>query len=285
MSSRFVERLRDPEPLIAVELRPPRSGLGRGGAMETWIDLSHAIRRLAAHDTPLLLTDNAVGEAEEENLRHLATNLAGLVDPRSVVPFLTCKHPLRYCLTYAERARAHGIEALTVVGGDTDVGPPRCVPHSHQLRERIRARLPGLALGGWANPHRGVSEQLDLLLEPRFEADYYLTQIVSHHDRETVERWVAEAERRGLGIPGMFGVFLYRSPNRAVLERLSEYFPVPVEAVLREFGEGASAEEICARTVVALRRAGARHVFLSNLGERGAPERYRRVLEAVATLS
>ena len=80
---------------MTVELRPPRSGLTRGGAMDMWIDLSHAIRGLAVRDAFLMLTDSAVGEEEEENLQHLTANLANEVEPWRVVPFLTCLHPAR----------------------------------------------------------------------------------------------------------------------------------------------------------------------------------------------
>ena len=219
-SVRLLDRLREERPLAAVELRPPRADLTRGDSIETWIDLFHAFRRLAARETFLFVTDNAVGEAEEENLRHLTANLAGQVDPATIVPFLTCKHTLEYCLLYASRASASGIEALTVVGGDETGGVPRCVPHAFELRGLLRERLPHLALGGWANLNRDQAIQVDYLLDERFEADYYLTQIVSHHEAGCVESWLRETDRRGLGMPGIFGVFFYRSARPAMLERL-----------------------------------------------------------------
>ena len=42
-------------------------------------------------------------------------------------------------------------------------------------------------------------------------------------------------------MPGMFGVFYYRSANRRTLETLSEFLPVPVADLAAEFGDGASA--------------------------------------------
>jgi hypothetical protein len=249
--------------------------------MDTWIDMYHAIRRLGRSDTVVFLTDNAVGEAEEENLQHLTTNLAGEVSPSKLIPFLTSKHSLDYCLLYAARAASHGFQALTVLGGDRTVGPARCVEYAFELRELIRQRLPQLALGGWANPHRPASQQVDFLLSPRFTAEFYLTQVVSHHSIRAVEAFVTEARRRGVAYPGVFGVFLYRSANPATLAKLSRFFPVPARELAREFEAGASPEEICARSIRALREVGVEKVYVSNLGLKKPDEHYRRLLEAI----
>ena len=53
------------------------------------------------------------------------------------MPFLTSKHTLDFCLSYAERAWQEGFPSLVVLGGDQSVGPPRCVTHAWQLREAI----------------------------------------------------------------------------------------------------------------------------------------------------
>lgn len=276
-----LDRFRAPGPLVAVELRPPPAGLSAGDAMDTWIDMAHEVRRLGRHDTVLFLTDNAVGAAEEENLRHLATNLAEEISPERVVPFLTSKHALDYCLLYAARAVARGYQALTVLGGDQRVGAPRCMPHAYELRQVLRARAPSLALGGWANPHRNAAKQVDFLLDAAFTAEFYLTQIVSHHDLPAVEAFVREAERRGVTLPGVFGVFLYRSANPKTLARLAEFLPVPAEGIARDFAAGRSAEEICAQTIRDLRNVGVERVYVSNLGVKAASERYRRLLDVM----
>jgi hypothetical protein len=265
---------------VAVELRPPPAGLGGGDAMDVWIDMAHEVRRLMRQDTVLFLTDNAVGAAEEENLRHLASNLAQEARPERVVPFLTSKHSLDYCLLYAARAAARGYEALTVLGGDTRVGAARCVPHACQLRQRLRERMPALVLGGWANPHRDPVRQVELLQADDFTAEFFLTQIVSHHDLAAVEAFVNEAHRRGLALPGLFGVFYYRSANPKTLARLAEFLPVPAEQLAREFTAGRTAEEICGETVRCLRELGVERIYLSNLGIRGAAERYERIRDA-----
>lgn len=266
---------------MAVELRPPKAGLPAAKGMDTWIDMYHSVQRLGRRDTIIFLTDNAVGESEEENLRHLVTNLAGDVSTSKLVPFLTCKHTLDYCLMYADRAVSHGFPALTVLGGDRAVGPPRCVEYAYQLRSRLRDRHPPLALGGWANPHRDPVQQVGFLLDETFTAEFYLSQIVSHHQLDAVDRFCAEAERRGLTIPGVFGVFLYRSANEATLRRLAQFFPVPVEGVLRDFAAGLTAEEICARTILELRRLGIRRVYVSNLGFRRPEQRFRTLMDMI----
>jgi hypothetical protein len=274
-----LERLREDRPLASVELRPPRTGLSSADSMELWIDMYHSIQRLARRDTVIFLTDNAVGLSEEENLGHLTANLAGDVDPRHIVPFLTSKHSIEYCLMHASRAASYGFEALTVLGGDHTAGPPRCVPHARELRTLIRRRVPRLNLGGWANPHRPAEEQVDFLLDPRFEAEFYLTQIVSHHSIGAVERFLTEARRRGVSYPGVFGVFLYRSPNPATLAKLNDFFPVPAAELTRDFEAGLSPEEICAKSVRMLREIGADKVYLSNLGFSQVDTRYRRIVE------
>ena len=57
----------------------------------------------------------------------------------------------------------------------------------------------------------------------------------------------------------------YRSANPKTLELLRGFLPVPVEGLTRDFAEGATPDEICARTIRALLDAGARHFYISNL--------------------
>ena len=208
------------------------------------------------------------------------SNLGGEVDPGKLVPFLTCKHSLDYCLMYAARAASSGYPALTVLGGDLEVGTPRCVAHASELREKIRARVPGLALGGWANPHREPERQVDWLLEG-FHGEFFLTQVVSHHDLPALERFLAEGRRRGVTLPGVFGVFYYRSASQKTLAQLAKFMPVPVEGLTREFARGDSPDEVCARTIRALREVGVDKVYLSNLGTREADRRLKQVLALV----
>lgn len=280
-ASPFLGALRSPSPVVTVELRPPRADLTGSETLDVWIDTYHAVRRLTGAGRFVFLTDNAVGTPEEENLAHLEGNLSDEADPARVIPFLTCKHTLEYCLTYAQRAWARGFRALTVLGGDPTGGPPRCVPHAYLLRRRIREHVPDLALGGWANPHADAAQQASYLAEPSCTADFFLTQVVSHHNVDRVERLLEELERRGTRLPGIFGVFYYRSANPGTLARLGRFFPVPSEAITKEFESGASAEELCARTLRALRHVGAPRVYVSNLPVRSAARTLEGILEKV----
>jgi 5,10-methylenetetrahydrofolate reductase len=273
----LLERLRAQEPFLTVELRPPRRALEQGLSMDAWMAMHRAVRRLLRQDTALFLTDNAVGTSEEENLHHLGANLEEDAPRERLCPFLTTKHTLEYCLWYADRAAAAGHTAITVLGGDKSVGAPRCLPHANQLRARIRERHPELALGGWANPYRDAAEQVGFLLAKDAFADFFLTQIVSHHDLRPVEAFLSEALVQGLEAPGVFGVFYYRSANPKTLARLAKFMRVPAAEITAEFESGLSADEICASTIRELFGRGVRHVYLSNLDPDDAPERLKAI--------
>ncbi|HEY2433072.1 MAG TPA: hypothetical protein VGI12_10400 [Vicinamibacterales bacterium] len=277
----LVERLRGDTQVIAAELRPPRAELERAASMDAWIDTYHAVRGLTRGGTFVFLTDGAVGTREEDNLRHLVINLGDDVPRSHVIPFLTCKHSSEFCLAYADRARHHGFESLVVLGGDKHVGPPRSVEHAWQLREMIRRRDETLSLGGWANPHAEPASQVGHLLDDRSTAEFFLTQIVSHYDVRAVERFLAESARLGLQMPGMFGVFYYRSAKRATLQALSRFLPVPVDELLAEFAAGATPESVCARSIRELTATGARHFYVSNLPVGSAALTLRRILDLV----
>jgi len=278
----LLQSLASGQAVIAAELRPPRAELETSASMDAWIDTYHAVKSLARGGTHVFLTDSAVGLKEEDNLRHLLINLGVDVARSGVVPFLTCKHPMDYCLAYADRAHQHGFDALVVLGGDKHVGPPRCVEHAWQLRNEIRRRVPALALGGWANPHGDCATQVGHLLAEHATAEFYLTQIVSHHSATSVGRFLAEGARRGLGIPGLFGLFYYRSANPRTLDVLSSFLPVPVEEMKKEFAAGATPEEVCARSLRVLAEAGAKHFYISNLPLGRAAATLRTIVEMAA---
>jgi hypothetical protein len=275
----IVDRLLTESSVVAAELRPPRAELQTAASMDAWIDTYHAVRSLTRGGTAVFLTDSAVGLKEEDNLRHLVSNFGTDVPRASIVPFLTTKHPMPYCLSYADRAVQQGFEALVILGGDKNVGPPRCVAHAWQLRKEIRGHQPDLALGGWANPHASAVDQVGHLLADDATANFYLTQIVSHHSRGKVEAFLAEAASRGLTLPAMFGVFYYRSANPRTLAALESFIPVPAAELTAEFAAGATADEICARSIRALREAGVRHFYISNLPLQRAALTLQRVMD------
>jgi hypothetical protein len=103
------------------------------------------------------------------------------------------------------------------------------------------------------------------LADPRFSGEYFLTQVVSHHDRAAIDAFVAEVDRQRVTLPGIFGVFYYRSANPRTLKQLEQFLPVPVGPLSEEFASGATPEEVAARTIRALREAGVRHCYVSNL--------------------
>jgi hypothetical protein len=261
----LVDRLRGETSVLTAELRPPRAELDALEGMDAWIDTYHAIRRLSRQHVPVFLTDSAVGTQEENNLRHLIANLGRDLPREMVVPFLTSKHSLDFCVSYAQQARQHGFTSLVVLGGDKTVGRPRCVEHAWDLRQEIRKHEPDLILGGWANPHAAIAQQVDFLLDERFCAEFYLTQVVSHLNLDPVKRFLAELDRRPVPIPGMFCVFYYRSANPKTLQILSTFMPVPIQGLIDEFATGATAVEVCARTIRALHAEGVRHICICNL--------------------
>jgi 5,10-methylenetetrahydrofolate reductase len=282
--SPLLESLKNEDALLSAELRPPRTNLRGAQSMDDWIDTYHSIRRLTLAGSHVFITDSAVGQPEEENLRHLVTNLGSDAHRDRIIPFLTCKHTLEYCLRYSERAYAHGFHTLVILGGDRHEGAPRCVEHAYQLRAIIRERVPEMALGGWANPHGDPHEQARYLNEHGREADFYLTQVVSHHSAG-VARFLEEVDRYGIQIPGIFGVFYYRSAKPRTLETLHRFFPVPARELQAEFeSEKLHPDEICARSIRVLRRLGIRRIYVSNLPIADAPARLARIAQLATDL-
>ena len=270
---------------MAVELRPPRAELEAAEGMDAWIDTYHAIRSLTRHDVRVMVTDSAVGAQEENNLRHLVTNLGDSVGRHKVIPFLTTKHSLEFCLAYADQAVHNGFPALVVLGGDKHVGRARSLEHAWQLRKLIRERHPSLELGGWANPIADPIRQVDFLLRPDAHADFYLTQIVSHHQGDRVGAFLDAGRSNGLKMPGVFGVFYYRSATPKTLEMLSQFLPVPVDALKQEFAQGATPVDVCARTIRFFVDMGARHFYVSNLPAKKTAATLNTILEKAGVLA
>ena len=285
MSSYLSLLRRESTSVVAVELRPPRAELEAAEGMDAWIDTYHAIRSLTRHDVRVMVTDSAVGAQEENNLRHLVANLGDAVGRHTVIPFLTTKHSLEFCLAYADQAVHNGFPSLVVLGGDKHVGRARSLEHAWQLRKVIRERHPNLELGGWANPIADPLRQIDFLLRPDVYADFYLTQIVSHHQADQVGAFLEAGRSNQLAMPGVFGVFYYRSANVKTLEMLSQFLPVPVEALKQEFAQGATPIDVCARTIRFLIDMGARHFYVSNLPAKKTAATLNTILDKAGVLA
>jgi 5,10-methylenetetrahydrofolate reductase len=283
--SSFLSQLRKSTSVVAVELRPPRAELEAAEGMDAWIDTYHAIRSLTRLDVRVMVTDSAVGAQEENNLRHLVANLGDAVGRHKVIPFLTTKHSLQFCLAYADQAVHNGFPSLVVLGGDKHVGRARALDHAWELRKLIRDRHPDLELGGWANPIADPIKQVDFLLHPDASADFYLTQIVSHHQAERVGAFLEAGRSGGLTMPGVFGVFYYRSANAKTLEMLSQFLPVPVAELQREFAAGATPIDVCARTIRFLLDLGARHFYVSNLPAKKTAATLNTILDKAGVLA
>lgn len=280
MARGLADTLRE-ESVLSVELRPPRAELDAAAGRDAWIDTHHAVRGFVRDGTFVFLTDSAVGAREEHNLRHLVINLGTDVPRDRVVPFLTTKHSLDFCLSYAERAWTEGFRSLVVLGGDRSVGAPRCVGHAWELRKLIREHVADLSLGGWANPHADAATQVGYMTGGQFFGEYFLTQVVSHHDMRKVDRFLDECDRQGVNLPGVFGVFYYRSANPKTLKTLQQFLPVPADELAHEFDAGATPELVCARTIKALKSAGVRHIYVSNLPIGRARATFERILSEV----
>jgi len=267
---------------ISAELRPPRANAPGRQSMDDWIDIYHSIRRLTIAGNRVFITDSAVAQHEEENLRHLVINLGPDARRLRIVPFLTCKHSLEYCLRYAERAYEQGFRTLVVLGGDRSDGVPRCVEHAYELRRQIRRRVPEMELGGWANPHSEPARQVEYLACG--EADFFLTQVVSHHSADMVARFLEELEVKRVRIPAVFGVFYYRSAKEETLQFLQQFFHVPAAELRIEFGRDKfHSDEVCARSIRSLHQLGIRHIYVSNLPASDAALRLKRLEEQKQT--
>ncbi len=275
------EAMRRVRPWIAVELRPPKRGRDDTSSLRAWLDMGATLQRLLARGVPVFVTDDAVGADEEESIYHLTANLPDERLRQLLCPFLTTKHDLAYCMLFAQRAREAGFEALTVLGGDRHVGPPRCLPHAYLLRQRIRERTPGLFLGGWANPHRDPVQQAGFLAMEGACVDFALLQVASASDAPKLRALREALDASVPALPVLAGVFHYRSANPRTLDRLEAFLPVPRHAIEAHFGAGGDAVTFSAEAVAAAWHAGFPGVYMSNLPVADAP----RLLSAIEEMA
>ena len=269
--------------LINVEMCPPRTDLPLEQSVEAWIDSNRLMRKITSLGRFVFMTDGAIGRREEPNLRHVTINLGPEAERGRIVPILTTKHSLEYCLEFANRSYDLGFTSLVVLGGDKSDATPRCVEHAYELRRIIRQTVPGMTLGGWASPHGG-RRQIEFILDPEYSADFYMGQIVSHYEMSAMDEFLNEQARLGVKIPGIFGVFYYRSATPKTLDLLSQFFPVPSVGLKRDFAAHVAPEDICARSIHALRNRGVENVYVSNLPVAAATVKLARIESRVEEL-
>src|ERR1041384_1060339 len=269
--------------LLNVEMCPPRMDLPLEQSVDAWIDSNQLMRKITSLGRFVFMTDGAIGRREEPNLRHVTINVGEGADRARIVPILTTKHSLEYCLEFAERSYTLGFTSLVVLGGDKSDDTPRCVEHAYELRRLIRKRVPGLTLGGWASPHGG-RRQVEFILDPEYSADFYMGQIVSHYHLSAIDKFLNEGVRLGVKIPGIFGVFYYRSATSKTLDLLSQFFPVPSAELKRDFAAQIPPEDICAHSILALLQRGVKSIYVSNLPMATATAKLARIESRVEEL-
>jgi hypothetical protein len=81
----------------------------------------------------------------------------------------------------------------------------------------------------------------------------------------------------GVKIPGIFGVFYYRTANPNTFAMLSKFLPVPAAELTRDFAAKVHPEEICARSVHALLQRGVKNIYVSNLPMATGAETFSRI--------
>src|ERR1700747_338304 len=141
--------------LLNVEMCPPRMDLPLEQSVDAWIDSNQLMRKITSLGRFVFMIDGAIGRREEPNLRHVTINLGSEGDRTRIIPILTTKHSLEYCLEFAQRSHTLGFTSLVVLGGDKSDDTPRCVEHAYELRRLIRQSVPGITLGGWSGPQGG----------------------------------------------------------------------------------------------------------------------------------
>ena len=109
--------------------------------------------------------------------------------------------------------------------------------------------------------------------------------VASHHQADRLGAFLEAGRRGGLTVPGVFGVFYYRSANAVTLEMLSGFLPVPLNELKAEFAEGATPVDVCARTIRTLIDLGAKHFYVSNLPIRKASATLNAILDKAGVLS
>ena len=257
----FVDALGRDSLVIAAELRPPRAELGPAAGMDAWIDTYHADPRAGA-PRPVRLSDRQrrrlAGRGQPPASRHQSRADVGRSRADRAVPHVEAH--ARVLPAYAERARQHGFPALVVLGGDK-ASARRAASSMRGSCARPSARAAGRSRSA-AGPirMRRPTRQVGFLLDDHAHADFYLTQIVSHHDRARCRAFLGEGgSARASGCPASSACSTTAAPTRRTLnDARASSCRCRWTHCRAEFASGADAVDICARTVRALVDEGAR---------------------------
>src|SRR5438309_10765084 len=127
----LLKALRDAKRLLLnAEMCPPRMDLPLEQSEDAWIDSNRLMRKITAFGRFVFMTDGAIGRREEPNLRHVTINLGSEAERSRIVPILTTKHSLEYCLDFAKRSYTLGFTSMVVLGGDKSDDTPGGVGHA-----------------------------------------------------------------------------------------------------------------------------------------------------------
>jgi hypothetical protein len=280
----LLEALRGTTGIVAAELRPPLAELATADGMEAWIDTYHAVRRLTRSGTYVFLTDSAVGTSEEDNLRHLIANVGTDVARERIVPFLTAKHTRHYCESYAERAAQHGFPALVVLGGDRASACPAASSTRGSCGRSSAAGCRSCA-GRLGQPERRRGGAGRLPARPHLPRPSSTSRRSCRTMPCAGGAVPRELQRAGVDAAGHVRRVLLpqRQPAHARDARA-----VPARAgrgAARRVRAGRQPQEVCARTLRALRALGARHFYISNLPLARADRILAEILELAGVAS
>src|SRR5262249_62101046 len=100
---------------LNVEMCPPRVDLPLEDSVDAWIDSNRLMRKIASLGRFVFMTDGAIGRREEPNLRHVTINLGPDADRSRIIPILTTKDSLEYCLEFVKRSNAFGFPSLVAL--------------------------------------------------------------------------------------------------------------------------------------------------------------------------
>ena len=236
--------------VLSVELRPPRAELDAAAGMDAWIDTYHAVSGLVArrdvrvpHRQRRRRARRTQPAASRHQPRHgrAARSRRAVPDDEALAASSACRTPS------ARGRKASGRWSCSAA--TRSVGPPRCVDaRVAAARGDPRARAGALARRLGESARRsgdagGLSRRRALHRRVLPDAGRLASRRRGRSSAFCEELDAAAAST----LPGIFGVFYYRSANPKTLETLKQFLPVPVEGLTRGVRGGRDAGRRSAR--------------------------------------